>query len=79
VELAKEYISYLKAAPKFENRPFHNSNGAHMLAASVQNHVRALRAFLSRLHREGDTDENLMGHRGLSQELSPFELHLKLV
>ena len=60
VELAREYISYLKSAPKFENHPFHNSNGDHLSAANVQNHVRVLRAFSSWLHREGYTDENVL-------------------
>jgi len=51
VELARDYIAYLKAAPKYENHPFHKSNGEHMSAANVQNHVRVLRAFSSWLHR----------------------------
>ena len=60
VELAREYISYLKSAPKFENHPIKSSNGDHMSAANVQNHVRVLRAFWSWLHREGYTNENVL-------------------
>ena len=37
VELAREYIAYLKSASKYENRPFHKSNGERMSAANVQN------------------------------------------
>lgn len=40
VELAREYIAYLQSAPEYENHPFHQSNGAHMSAANVRNHVR---------------------------------------
>ena len=47
VELARDYIAYLKSAPKYENHPFHKGNGEHMSAANVQNHVRVLRAFSS--------------------------------
>ena len=60
VELARDYISYLKSAPKYENHPFHKSNGEHMSAANVQNHVRVLRAFSSWLHREGYTENNVL-------------------
>jgi len=60
VELARDYIAYLKAAPKYENHPFHKSNGEHMSAANVQNHVRVLRAFSSWLHREGYTEDNVL-------------------
>ena len=58
VELAQDYITYLQTAPKFENHPFHQSNGDHMSAANVQNHVRVLHAFSSWLHREAYTEDN---------------------
>lgn len=58
VELAREYISYLQSAPKYEGQPDRISEGQHMSAANVQNHVRVLRAFSSWLHREKYTDEN---------------------
>ena len=60
MELAREYIPYLKSAPKFYNHPFKKSNGDHMSAANVQNHVRVLRAFSSWLDREGYIDENVL-------------------
>ena len=60
VELAREYIAYLQAAPKYENHPFHQSNGAHMSAANVRNHVRVLRSFSSWLYRESFTQDNIL-------------------
>ena len=50
--LVREYISYLQTAPKYEGHTFHESNGEHVSAAKVQNHVRVLRAFSSSLQRE---------------------------
>ena len=61
VELAREYISYLQSAPKYEGDPYRSSNGGQMSAANVQNHVRVLRAFSSWLHREAYTEENVLG------------------
>ncbi len=52
MELEREYISYLKSAPKFENHHFKNSNG---------NRVRVLRAFSSWPHHGGYADENVLG------------------
>ena len=60
VELVREYIAYLQAAPKYENHPFHQSQGAHMSAANVRNHVRVLRAFSSWLYRESFTQDNIL-------------------
>ena len=60
VELAREYIVYLQAAPKYENHPFHQSRGDHMSAANVRNHVRVLRSFSSWLYRESFTEENTL-------------------
>lgn len=81
VELAREYISYLQSVPKFENHPYHRSDGSLMSAANVQNHVRVLRAFSSWLHREGYTQENVLARlkvpkapRKLLQTLSDSEI-----
>ncbi len=60
VELVRDYISYLKSAPTYENHPFHKSDGDHMSAANAQSHVRVLRAFSSWLHREGYTEDNVL-------------------
>ena len=60
VESTREYIAYLQAAPKYENHPFHQSNGAHMSAANVRNHVRVLRSFSSWLYRESFTRDNIL-------------------
>jgi len=60
VELVREYIAYLQAAPKYENHPFHQSHGAHMSAANVRNHVRVLRSFSSWLFRESFTQDNIL-------------------
>ena len=60
VVLVREYISYLQTAPKYEGHPFHESNGEHMSAANVQNHVRVLRAFSSWLQRETFSEENIL-------------------
>ena len=60
MELAREYISYLQIALKFEGRPFHESNGKHMSAAKVRNHVRVLRGFSSWLYRESFTQDNVL-------------------
>lgn len=60
VELAREYIAYLQAAPKYEGDPYRCVEGIHMSAANVQNHVRVLRAFSSWLHREAYSNENTL-------------------
>ena len=60
MELLREYIVYLQAVPKYENHPFHQSNGAHMSAANVRNHVRVLRSFSSWLYRESFTLDNIL-------------------
>ena len=60
VELVREYIVYLQSAPKYENHPFHQSQGAHMSAANVRNHVRVLRSFSSWLCRGSFTEENVL-------------------
>jgi len=60
VELVREYIAYLQAAPKYENHPFHQSQGAHRSAAKVRNHVWVLRSFSSWLYREPFTQDNIL-------------------
>ena len=60
VELVREYISYLQTAPKYEGHPFHESNGEHMSAANVRDHVRVLRGFSSWLYRESFSQDNVL-------------------
>lgn len=60
VELAREYVGYLQAAPKYENHPFLQSQGAHMSAANMRNHVRALRSLSSWLYRESFTQDDIL-------------------
>ena len=60
VELAREYMAYLQAAPKYESHPFRQSQGAHMSPTSVRNHVRVLRSFSSWLYRESFAQDNIL-------------------
>ena len=60
VELAREYIVHLQAAPKYENHPFHQSEGAHMSGANVRSRVRVLRSHSSWLYQESFTEEYML-------------------
>ena len=57
VELARDYISYLQSTLKYEGQPDRISEGQHMSAANVRNHVRVLKGFVTWLHREAYADE----------------------
>jgi integrase/recombinase XerC/integrase/recombinase XerD len=54
------YILHLQKRPKFEGHPYTPTQDVGLSPASVENHVRALRAFFSWLHREGYTDEHVL-------------------
>ena len=60
LELVRTYILYLQKRPKFEGHPYTPTQDVGLSPASVENHVRALRAFFSWLHREGYTDEHVL-------------------
>ena len=51
LELIRTYILYLQKRPRFEGHPFVPTQDTRLSPASVENHVRAIRAFFRRLHR----------------------------
>ncbi|MFQ6028372.1 MAG: tyrosine-type recombinase/integrase [Dehalococcoidia bacterium] len=60
LELIRTYILYLQKRPRFEGHPHVPTQDDRLSPASVENHVRAIRAFFSWLHREGYTSEHIL-------------------
>lgn len=60
LELVRTYILHLQKRPKFEGHPYTPTQNVRLSPATVENHVRALRAFFSWLHREGYTEEHVL-------------------
>ena len=73
LEVVREFIIYLQTRRKWHRHPYIPSPGGNLAAISVQNYVRALRAFFSWLHREGYTEDNILA------ELKPPKAPQKLV
>jgi site-specific recombinase XerD len=73
LEVVREFILYLQTRQKWETHPRMRPQGVPIAAISVQNYVRGLRGFFSWLHREGYTEENVLGR------LSPPKAPQKLV
>lgn len=73
LEVVREFILYLQTRQKWETHPHIRCKGVPIAAISVQNYVRGLRGFFSWLHREGYTEENILGR------LSPPKAPQKLV
>ncbi len=71
--VVKEFIVYLQTRNKWNNHPFIPHPEGKLAAISVQNYVRGIRAFFSWLHREGYTEENLLG------QLKPPKFPQKLI
>jgi len=62
MDLAREYIVYLRNKHKFQGHPYIPEQGHLLSPKTVQCHVRALKAFSSWLYNEGCTDGNRLGH-----------------
>ena len=60
LELIRTYILYLQTRRRFEGHPLIPTQDERLSPASVENHVRAIRAFFSWLHREGYTSEHVL-------------------
>lgn len=73
IEVVREFILYLQTRQKWETHPHIRPQGVPLAAISVQNYVRGLRGFFSWLHREGYTEENVLG------QLRPPKAPQKLV
>ena len=58
IGLARDYIPYLRKRHVFENHPIAPRKERLLSPVTVQNYVRALRAFCNWLYREGYTEEN---------------------
>ncbi len=67
MELAKEYISCLQSAPKYDGQPDRVSESQHTSAAKVRNHVRVLRGSATWLQREAFTDDNVLAQLKVPQ------------
>jgi site-specific recombinase XerD len=61
LELIRTYILYLQKRRKFEGHPYTPTQDEPLSPASVENHVRAIRAFFSWLNKEGYTSEHVLG------------------
>jgi site-specific recombinase XerD len=61
IHVVRDFILYLQTKKKWDSHPYIPSNGGNLAAISVENYVRALRAFFSWLHREGYTADNILG------------------
>jgi site-specific recombinase XerD len=73
IHVVRDFILYLQTKKKWDSHPFIPSNGGNLAAISVENYVRALRAFFSWLHREGYTTDNILG------QLRPPKVPQKMV
>jgi integrase/recombinase XerC/integrase/recombinase XerD len=73
IHVVRDFILYLQTKKKWEGHPYIPSNGGNLAAISVENYVRALRAFFSWLQREGYTADNILG------QLRPPKVPQKMV
>lgn len=73
IHVVRDFILYLQTKKKWDGHPYIPSNGGNLAAISVENYVRALRAFFSWLHREGYTEDNILG------QLRPPKVPQKMV
>ena len=60
LDLIRTYILHLQKRQRFVDRPYVPTKDERLSPASVENHVRATRAFFSWLHREGYTEEHIL-------------------
>ena len=60
LQTVREYILYLQKRPLWRGHPQIPEQNATLARTSVDNHVRAIRAFFNWLHREGYTSEPLL-------------------
>ena len=58
IDTVRKYILHLRDRPKFQGHPYIPAQTITLSPRSLQCHVRTLKAFSSRLHAEGYTDEN---------------------
>ena len=61
LDLIRTYILHLQKRPRFEGHPYTPAQANGLSRATIVNHVRAIRAFFSWLHREGYTSEHVLG------------------
>ena len=61
LELIRTYILHLQKRRRFEGHPYTPTQAEGLSRATVENHVRAIRAFFSWLHKEGYTPEHVLG------------------
>ena len=61
LDLMRTYILHLQKRPKFEDHPYVPTQAEGLSRATIENHVRAIRAFFSWLHKEGYTSEHVLG------------------
>jgi integrase/recombinase XerC/integrase/recombinase XerD len=73
IRVARDFVLYLQTKKKWDRHPYIPSNGRNLAAISVENYVRALRAFFNWLHMEGYTAENILG------QLKPPKVPQKMV
>ena len=60
LELVRTYILYLQKRQRFVDHPYVPTQEEKLSPATVENHVRAIRAFFSWLYREGYTEEHIL-------------------
>lgn len=62
IDNVRNYIIYLQNKPKFQGHPFTPQQNKLLSPRTIQCHVRALKAFASRLYAEGYTDQNMLAN-----------------
>ena len=67
LELIRTYILHLQKRHRFVDHPYVPAKDERLAPATVENHVRAIRAFFSWLHREGYTEEHILQRLKLSK------------
>lgn len=55
---AREFILYLQDRRKWQDNPYVRTNHGKLSAMTIQNYIRALRAFFNWLYKEGYTEEH---------------------
>ena len=60
LEVIRTYILHLQKRQRFIDHPYIPTKDERLSPATVENHVRAIRAFFSWLHREDYTEEHIL-------------------
>ncbi len=69
----RDFVLHLQDKARWDNHPSMSTHGGKLEASTINNYVRALRAFFSWLHREGYTPEHILAN------LKPPKVPQKLV